>query len=155
MHWLFVALGGALGSVARYGLARLFYVEGASHWFPAGTFAANVLGSLLLAAISVGLVDVKLLGADVRLFLGTGMMGGFTTYSTFNCEELKLLGDGHLARAALYIGATLGSCLLGGLLGLALSPVLRGGSHHSGWLRSVLAPQWLALDSRGTPPVLG
>lgn len=127
MHWVFVALGGALGSLARYGVARLFYTEEAQHWFPGGTFAANVLGSFLLAVVSLGLVDTKVMGADLRLLLGTGMMGGFTTYSTFNYETLRLIGDGHWGRAGLYLGATLISCLLGGVLGMALVRTVRGG----------------------------
>ena len=72
----------------------------------------NVLGSALLGAIlALALGNEPRLSAEARLFLGTGVMGGFTTYSTFNAEVMKALMDGTPTKAALYVAATVGVCL--------------------------------------------
>ena len=61
----------------------------------------------------------SLLGTDLRLVVGTGILGAFTTYSTYNLEALRLLAEGQLARGSLYLGATLATCLGAGAAGLA------------------------------------
>ena len=122
MAWLsnlgWVALGGAIGSAGRYLVAL-----GALRWFgpawPIGTFAVNVVGSMLLGA----LVQLFILwdGAHpgLRLKLTTGMMGGFTTYSTFNLELLDMLQAGRTTAAAVYLLSTVVACLLAGAFGVA------------------------------------
>ncbi len=92
---------------------RLF---GAALW---GTLAVNLLGSFLLGV----LVPIALRGAlsdQMRLVLGVGVMGGFTTYSTFNLEVLTLAQQGNGAHAALYALGTLVGCLAAGAAGLWL-----------------------------------
>ena len=127
MAWLLIALGGALGTALRYGVGELAAAHAAEDgWFPWGTFAANALGSLLLGVVFVALDGKELLGVDARLVVGTGMMGGFTTYSTFNLEALRFFESGHVGRGAAYMGATVTVCLLGGLAGLALARRLTG-----------------------------
>ena len=86
----------------------------------------NVLGSLGLGLVFVLGEGRSLFGADVRLLLGTGVMGGFTTYSAFNLESLGLMQSGAYGRAALYMGGTVIVCLLAGALGLVLGRLIRG-----------------------------
>ena len=115
-----VMAGGAFGSGARY----LVAVAG-EKWLPAsfpwGTFVVNVVGSALLGAIlATAVTDPPRLSAEARLLLGTGIMGGFTTYSTFNAEVMKSLHEGAPAKAALYVFATVTVCLAGAWAGWAL-----------------------------------
>lgn len=113
---LLVALGGAVGSVARYGVgvaaARLFGVG-----YPWGTLIVNVLGGLAMGAL---VVRVGPEHEGLRLLLGVGVLGGFTTFSTFSLEALRLMDLGP-APAALYMAASLvlsvGACWLGFALG--------------------------------------
>ncbi len=127
MHWLLVALGGAVGTLFRYSLS-----VGTKRWigeavpFPVATFAANVLGSLLLGIVLVWGEGREIGGVDARLVLGTGMMGGFTTYSSFDLETLKLFEAGHSGRALIYLLATVLVCLGSGWIGLTLGRAIRG-----------------------------
>ena len=91
-HYLAVAIGGCLGSIARYWLSGVVqrYANGE---FPYGTLAVNVLGCLVIGYV-VGLVEYRqLFGPNVRLFLTVGILGGFTTFSTFGYETFALLRD--------------------------------------------------------------
>jgi len=125
VSWVLVSVGGAVGTLFRYGLARLGAHWFGGQWFPFGTFAANALGSMLLGLVYVLGEDHEIFGVDARLVLGTGMMGGFTTYSTFNLETIRLAADGAVGRAALYVALTLLVCLGAGAAGLALGRGLR------------------------------
>jgi fluoride exporter len=93
MSWrmLSVAVGGALGAITRYELLQLLggAGEGVLPW---GTFAANILGSLLLGVVA-GLIERRAFSEGVRLFLIVGLLGGFTTFSFFSYENLELLRD--------------------------------------------------------------
>lgn len=126
MQWLLVALGGAVGTVFRFALAKAAAEVSVTRvgWFPWGTFTANLCGSFLLGLIFVAGEGKTILGVDARVVLGTGVMGGFTTYSTFNLETLRTFEQGQLGRGLAYIAATLVCCLLGGLGGLALGRFL-------------------------------
>jgi CrcB protein len=119
MTWLFVALGGAVGTLGRYGLARLASQHPA-FGIPWGTLSANLIGSFLLGIVVTRAEGRTLFGVDAQLVLGVGVMGGFTTYSSFNLETLKLFEESGLLRASLYLGLTIISCLVGGFCGLAL-----------------------------------
>lgn len=125
MNFVWVAVGGAFGSCLRYALSIALGPLSVSHGFPWATFAANLLGSFALGVAFVLAEDRTWLGTDVRLFLGTGLLGGFTTYSTFNLESLSLMRDADWGRAALYIGGTLLLCLAAGALGLILGRAVR------------------------------
>jgi fluoride exporter len=115
-----IALAGGVGSVLRYavGLA-LAQASGAS--LPFGTLAVNVIGSCLLGIVAEGLRGQTLAGADLRLVLGTGLLGGFTTYSSFNLELLRMIETGAVGRAAGYLTLTAGGCLAAGAVGIALA----------------------------------
>jgi CrcB protein len=94
--------------------------------FPWATFTVNVLGSLGLGLAFVLAEDRSWFGADLRLLLGTGLMGGFTTYSAFNLESIGLMQSDAWGRAALYMGGTVLVCLVAGALGLIIGRAIRG-----------------------------
>lgn len=115
---LLVCLGGAAGSGARYlvglGMARWL---GAA--FPWGTLAVNVAGSFAISAVMDLSVHYGVIPAEVRLLLAAGVLGGFTTYSSFNYEVLAFLQRGQWLPAALYLAATVAGCLAAGVAGMA------------------------------------
>lgn len=125
-HLLVVCLGGAIGSGARFALST-WVAERFGTAFPWGTLAVNVIGSFLLGAIMYLSVTRGVLSPTARLALGTGVMGGFTTYSTFNYETLTLLEQRAFGVAAANVGATLLICLMAGALGVAAARVASGG----------------------------
>jgi CrcB protein len=115
---LVVALGGALGSVARYVAGVLFLP--ASGGFPTGTLLVNVVGAFLIgcfARLTLTTESDQLL----RLALTTGFCGGFTTFSTLSAETITLVQQGRTARAALYIASSLVLGLGATALGLFLT----------------------------------
>jgi len=109
---IFIGFGGALGSVARYGVGRLMTaVAGApSFW---GTLAANLLGCFLIGVIYALFERYNILSEHWRIFLTVGFCGGFTTFSTFIHENYTAISDGRFITAALYAAL---SFLLGLLL---------------------------------------
>jgi CrcB protein len=117
---LFVAIGGALGSVGRY-LLVLATVGLVPFRFPVGTFVVNILGSFVMGA-AVGLAE-RYVGIDShwRLFLTAGFCGGFTTFSAFAFENVELFLDKNYGTAALYTVASLTLCVLSALAGLLLT----------------------------------
>lgn len=122
---LSVCAGGALGSGARY-LVSLFAARQLPAGFAWGTLIVNTLGSFLLAFLVQLSLSSPSLSPNTRLFLTTGVMGGFTTYSTFNQETLVLLQQGSPGAALANILATLLTCLAAGFAGLALARTIAG-----------------------------
>lgn len=122
---VWVILGSALGGGARYllslGALRLF---GPS--FPYGTLAVNVLGSFLIGLVMHVGLETTLLSPSARIFLTTGVLGGLTTYSTFNYETLSLAADGDWQLAIANLAITVVACLVAGALGLASGRALVG-----------------------------
>ena len=125
-RFLWVCLGGALGTGARY-LIALWAPRALGTAFPYGTLIVNALGSFLLGAIMHVGLTTTVLSPTARLVLATGVMGGFTTYSTFNYETTQYLREGALALALGNVAATLLLCLLAGALGLAVARWMFGG----------------------------
>ena len=107
-----MALGGGLGSVARFKLSA-WVLAHASDWkFPLGTFVVNVLGCLI-AGIAAGLAErYQLFSPDARLFLFVGILGGFTTFSAFGLETMFLLRRGDVWIAALNVFGSVACGLL-------------------------------------------
>lgn len=103
MAWMAVAIGGAVGSALRYGIGQALNQPG----WPAGTWAANVLGSFAIGLFYVWGKEKGLLPADVYLLLTTGLLGGFTTFSTFSLEVVGFIGEGLLVRGLLYAGTSI------------------------------------------------
>lgn len=122
---LWVCLGSALGGGLRY-LISLGMVRWLGPAFPYGTLAVNVAGSFLIALLMYVSLTSTLIGPAARLLLTTGVMGGLTTYSTFNYETLELMREGAFALALTNIGVTLIACLGAGVLGLASGRALVG-----------------------------
>ena len=104
-----VAVGGAAGSVGRWGLGLLLttLLPG----LPAGTFVANVLAGLVIGAVS-GLHAVSPLPEPARLLLTVGLCGGLSTFSTFSNETLQMIESGNGVGAALNVALNVGTCLV-------------------------------------------
>jgi CrcB protein len=105
----------------RYGVAVA--LAGMSMW-PVATWVVNVLGSFALGVVSEACLGRTLLGVDARIALGTGLLGGFTTYSAFDVETLRMLERGDVGRGFVYVSATVFACLAAGWTGLALGRAL-------------------------------
>jgi len=117
-----VAVGGALGAVARYGLSG--WVQGfLPTSFPLGTMVVNVLGSFLLG-LSFYFLESLALTAEVRSLITIGFLGAFTTFSTFSYEAVVLLEGGEWSRGGLYIGGSLFLGLGGILAGMAVASLI-------------------------------
>jgi len=125
-RFLWICLGGALGTGARYLLSGwMMWLAGPG--FPYGTLAVNVIGSFLLGLLMHVSLSTDAFSPTLRLTLTTGVMGGFTTYSAFNYETLQLVQEGSWPLAAANLGITVVSCLAAGLLGVFAGRVLAGG----------------------------
>jgi fluoride exporter len=124
-RFLLVCLGGALGSGARY-LVSTWAARALGPDFPRGTLIVNVTGSFLLAAIMTASLSTDAVPPELRLFLGAGILGGFTTYSSFNYETIALVQQGSPGLAALNLGLTVLGCLGAGLAGVVAVRWLAG-----------------------------
>lgn len=114
---IYIFLGGGAGSAARYlvtiAAARLISAD-----FPLGTLIVNLVGCFFIGFVhGVAMLSARL-SPEIRLFLTTGVLGGFTTYSAFNYETLSFLEQGQTVRAAAYGGAMIIGCGAAGVLGV-------------------------------------
>lgn len=108
MMWLYVAAGGAFGALARYGVTG--WVQDRSGFeFPWGTLSVNMLGSVMIG-LSLRYLDAAPVSPEVRALVSVGLLGAFTTFSTFSYEIVSLLEAGAFTRA---FGYALGSLFLG------------------------------------------
>lgn len=119
LHALAVAAGGAVGALSRYWLSELTY-RALGTGFPYGTLAVNLLGSLLMGGLFV-LVQRGLLGDDLRMLLAVGLLGAFTTFSTFSLDTLVLVEHGAWTRAVVNVVASVALCLAACALGMLLA----------------------------------
>ena len=124
-RFLWICLGGAAGTGARYLLSG-WLLRAAGPGFPWGTLAVNVIGSFLLGLIMQVSLTTGLVPPTLRLALTTGVMGGLTTYSTFNYETLQYLQQSEWLAAFINVAATLLVCLAAGILGLLSGKLLAG-----------------------------
>jgi CrcB protein len=125
-RFLWICLGGAAGTGARYLLSG-WLLRAAGPSFPWGTLAVNVTGSFLLGLIMQVALTTSLFSPTLRLALTTGVMGGFTTYSTFNYETLQFLQQNEWLAAFTNMAATLLVCLAAGVLGVLTGRLLTAG----------------------------
>ncbi|PAF48074.1 camphor resistance protein CrcB [Helicobacter sp. 12S02634-8] len=112
MDFIWVGIGGAIGSVLRFGLGKLLPLKLWVWSFPLGTWSVNLIGSFLIGFVSL-LLAHKLLGNDFRVFFVIGVLGGFTTFSSFGLDTFTLLLQKEYFKAIFYILST-------NLLGLVL-----------------------------------
>lgn len=124
-RFLWICLGGAAGTGARYLLSG-WLLRVAGPGFPWGTLAVNVLGSFLLGVLMevARWMDIP---PTPRLALATGVMGGFTTYSSFNHETLQLFARNEWLLGGSYAAGTFLSCLAAGVFGMWVGRLLAGG----------------------------
>jgi fluoride exporter len=113
--WLLVGLGGFFGAILRYWLSG--WIQSSFVSFPIGTLGVNFLGSLLLALIMYASEYRGLFGEEARVFLTIGVLGSFTTMSTFSFESMKLLEQGEQVMFGLNLVCTVSACLLAIYLG--------------------------------------
>jgi CrcB protein len=122
-RFVLICCGGAVGTGARYLLGSL-----AVRWlgpdFPYGTLVINVLGSFLIGVVQQVAFTTVWIPETLRLVLAVGVMGGFTTYSSFSYETIRLIETGSWPAATLYVVLTTALCLGGCLAGLALAGLL-------------------------------
>ena len=114
-----VAAGGALGALARWVLESVWPAPPGG--FPATTFAINVSGCLLMGVLVVLVTEVRESHPMVRPFLGVGVLGGFTTFSSYAVEAQQLVDGAHLAVAGLYLALTVVAALVAVVLGLTVT----------------------------------
>ena len=111
MHWFAVAIGGALGSLARYALTTYIF-DVSSHKFPYATLAINVLGSFAMGILFVLIVEKAAMPSEMRSLLMIGFLGAFTTFSAFSLDALGLWQNGHIFMSLVYMLATVILCLI-------------------------------------------
>ena len=121
MDYLWVGLGSALGGMARHGIA-LITLKRFGPAFPWGTLVVNVCGSFLIGFFSILAIQGRgPFGAvAVQRFFLVGLLGGFTTFSSFSLQTMQLVEKGHNLAAALNVIGSLASCLVAVWLGLRL-----------------------------------
>ena len=103
MSWLLVAVGGGLGALARHALSGWLLPITAQQKFPWPTFAVNLLGCLIAGILFAVAAKHAVLSPNLRLFLFTGLLGGFTTFSAFGLETAHLLKRGDIWVALAYV----------------------------------------------------
>lgn len=116
----YAAIGGAVGTVARY-LLTLVIQSRAGAGFPVATLLINVTGSVLLGFLMRFGLDTASASPEMRLLLTTGFCGGYTTFSTFSYETARLIEDGQWQRGVAYIAASVIVSLGGTFIGFALA----------------------------------
>ncbi len=120
MSFVFVALGGALGAVARYAISLI----PVKTQFPILTLVTNILGAILIGFV-VGIADKKSdVSPNTVLFWKTGVCGGFTTFSTFSLEAYKLLENKAYVLGGVYVALSVCCCIFGILLGKKLATII-------------------------------
>jgi len=120
-NFLLVGIGGALGAMARYG-ASIAIARQWPHAFPLGTMLINIVGSFAMGAF-VGLLarTTPAWAPELRLFIAIGVLGGFTTFSSFSLDTIVLIERGEIAEATLYVLLSVVVCLVGLYLGLLVT----------------------------------
>lgn len=117
MKILYLGVFGGMGCVARYLVSGWVYTL-AGKTLPYGTLAVNVTGSLLLGLVMEGSLRSTMLSPDLRFGLTVGFLGGFTTFSTFSYETVRLLEEGSVVAAGANILLNISVCIVAALLGI-------------------------------------
>ena len=115
---LAIGTGSFMGGILRYMISQFILVRFPSA-FPFGTFGVNIIGCFFIGLV-FGLADKGSLPSEWKLFLATGLLGGFTTFSAFSNETVVLLRDGQMGYAAAYVASSVLLGLLATFVGFAL-----------------------------------
>ena len=124
MLW-FVAAGSAVGGVCRYLVSDLLQTRGPTS-FPVGTFVVNLTGAVAVGFVVRWALATPSVTPEVRALLTTGLLGGYTTFSTFSYETVALFEAGEPRRALLYVAASVVLSVLGTVLGIAVADSIIG-----------------------------
>lgn len=126
--YLVIALGSALGGMARYGCSSLL-ARAIGETFPWGTLAVNVVGSFIIGIFTAltGPDGRVLVAPDARLFVTVGFCGGFTTFSSFSVQTLGLVRSGEFAAAGVNAGLSLLLCMISVWMGFAAGTLINQG----------------------------
>ena len=119
MSYLYIAFGGAIGACLRYFLSQES-TKLLGKGFPFGTLAVNIIGSFALGCLYAWLSQQENISDNIRLFVGVGLLGALTTFSTFSHETFLLLHDGQLLKAGLNVLLNVGLCIMGVWLAMLL-----------------------------------
>lgn len=126
MLLIYLAVGGVLGTLARYGVSGWALERAGGGWLPWGTLIVNVVGCFVLG-FATRAAQLLPISHEWRLLVTVGFCGAFTTFSTYSFETVALLQNGEWARASAYAFGSLALGLLAMMLGLAAaSPLARG-----------------------------
>ncbi|MFK8066649.1 MAG: fluoride efflux transporter CrcB [Gammaproteobacteria bacterium] len=115
-----IAFGGAIGAVLRFSTSNMIYSQ-FGRTFPWGTLMVNVTGSLFMGLLFVLFTERMELNSDLRAFITVGLLGAFTTFSTFSIETMNLIESGELTRAGVNILASVVCCLAACWLGMIIA----------------------------------
>lgn len=118
-HLLLVAVGGGLGTALRFGVGR-WALALLGPGFPFGTFAVNIIGGFLMGLLAGWLARFGEGGEELRLLLGVGVLGGFTTFSAFSLEVFNMINRAEVALAAAYAMSSVAGSVLAVLAGVWL-----------------------------------
>jgi len=134
MVYLWVAVGGALGSVARFWLGNTVALAVGSE-FPWGTLLINVLGSFVISFFGMltGTSQRFAVSYETRVFVTVGLCGGFTTFSAFSLQSVDLIRTGQAGRAGIYVAASVILCIAACALGFLMAAAVNNasGASHS------------------------
>jgi CrcB protein len=121
MHAVLVGTGGFVGAILRYAVSGIVQRMAGSSDFPYGTLVVNVCGCLAIGVLTGVAETRQIIDAEARMFLLIGLLGSFTTFSTFGYETLALLRDGALLRAGMNVTLQVGLGLAAAWSGLVFS----------------------------------
>jgi len=119
-HTLAIAAGGAIGALLRFWMSSGIYAL-LGRGFPYGTLAVNVLGSLLMGFLYILLLERVAVAAEWRAFILVGLLGAFTTFSTFSIETLNLLQQADYAKAIANMLISVLACVAAAFLGVSMA----------------------------------
>ena len=120
MSIISIAIGGAAGSLCRYGMSNgIYLLLGRS--FPYGTLAVNILGSFIMGSVYILMIERASISEELRAGITIGLLGAFTTFSTFSIETINLIESGEILKAGLNILFSVTLCVVGCWLGMNLS----------------------------------